>query len=105
MDDQRTLAIVTHLLGLFTNFIGALVMFLIIDDGKPFAKEHAKEALNFQITVLIASALSGILVIIIIGIFGLIAISLANIIFSIMAAVAASNNQDYRYPVSIRFIN
>lgn len=104
MDDQRVLAILTHILGLLTSFMGPLVMFLICDQSKPFAREHAKESLNFQLTVMLAYFVSGILTIILIGILGLIAVYIANMVFSIMAAVAASNNQDYRYPVNIRFI-
>jgi uncharacterized Tic20 family protein len=104
-DDQRILAILAHVLALFTTFIGPLVIYLITDESKPFAKAHAREALNFQITVILASIVSTILTVIVIGIFGLIAISIANLVFSVMAAVAASNNEDYRYPVNIRFIS
>jgi len=105
MEDQRILSILTHILGLFTSFIGPLVIFLIADNNKPFAKEHAKESLNFQITVILSYIISWMLVFVVIGIFGLIAVLIANLVFSIMAAVAASDNQDYRYPVSIRFIS
>ncbi|MGI6366118.1 MAG: DUF4870 domain-containing protein [Bacillota bacterium] len=104
MEDQRVLSILTHILGLFTGFIGPLVIFLIADETKPFAKAHAKESLNFQITVLLGLFVSFILTFILIGILGFIVISIVDLIFCIMAAVAASNNQEYRYPVSIRFI-
>lgn len=104
MENQRVMAILTHILGLFTSFVGPLVVFLIADDSQPFAKEHAKESLNFQITVALISIISWVLVFIVIGILGLIAIQILNLIFSIMAAVAASNNQEYRYPLNIRFV-
>lgn len=105
MEEQRILAVLAHALGIFTSFIGALVILLLADETKPIAKEHAKEALNFQITVILANFISGILVIVGIGVLGLMAIYILNIVFCIMAAVAASNNQDYRYPVTIRFIS
>lgn len=104
MDEQRILAILTHVLGIFTGFIGPLVIFLIADETKPFAREHAKESLNFQITIALAAIVSAFLTLILIGILGFIAIGIMNLVFSIMAAVAASNNQGYRYPVSFRFI-
>lgn len=105
MEDQRVMAILAHVLGLFTSFMGPLVMYLVADNSKPFMKDHAREALNFQITVLLANFISGVLTIIVIGFLGLIAVYFINLIFCILAAVAASNNQEYRYPMNIRFIN
>ena len=69
-----------------------------------FAKAHAKEALNFQITMALAAVISGILILVIIGILGIIAVSICTIVFSILAAMAASRDEEYRYPVSLRFI-
>ena len=55
--DQRTMALAAHLLGIFTWFIGALIIWLINKDdaSKAFVTDQAKEALNFQITVTIAT--------------------------------------------------
>jgi|SRR5690554_2464048 len=103
--DQRVLAILTHILGLVTSFVGPLAIFLIADETMPFAKSHARESLNFQITVIIASIISAILMIVVIGILGLIAVPILNLVFSIMASIAASENKDYRYPINIRFVN
>lgn len=104
MEDQRTMSMLAHILGIFTSFVGALIIFIIAREDQPIVKAHAKEALNFQITLALASVVSAILIIVVIGIIGLIAIGIGNIVFSILAAMAASNNQEYRYPVCIRFI-
>ncbi len=104
-NNQRVLAILAHLLGLMTGFLGPLVLYLVAKPEDVFAREHAKEALNFQITLVIGFIISGILVIVLVGILGLIILGLMDLIFSIMGAVAASNEQPYKYPVNIRFIS
>lgn len=104
MEDQKTLSILAHVLGVFTGFIGALIIYLVAREDQTFAKAHAKEALNFQITVALAATISAILIIVVIGIFGLIAVGIGNIVFSIMAAMAASRDEEYRYPMTIRFV-
>ena len=103
-NEQRVMAILTHILGLLTGFLGPLVLYLVVKPEDVFAREHAKEALNFQITLVIGFIVSFVLVFILIGILGLIVLGLMDLIFSIMGAVAASNEQEFRYPVSIRFI-
>ena len=52
--DARMWAMLCHLLGLFTCFIGPLIIWLIKKDEDPFIDDQGKEALNFQITVAIA---------------------------------------------------
>ena len=104
--DQRTLALVAHLLGIFTGFIGALIVWLVNKDDaqKGFVNDQAKEALNFQITLLIASFVSGILTLLLIGFLMLAAIGIANLVFSIIAAMKANNGEAYRYPFTLRLI-
>jgi hypothetical protein len=102
--DARTWAMLCHLLGFFTCFIGPLIIWLVKKDEDPFIDNQGKEALNFQLTVLIASIVSGLLCVICIGVFLAIAVGLADLIFCIMASVKANDGQAYRYPVSIRFI-
>lgn len=104
--DQRTMALAAHLLGIFTWFIGALIIWLINKDdaGKAFVTDQAKEALNFQITVTIAMVISIILMVVIIG--GILApiVGIINLVFCIIAAVKANNGEAYRYPFTLRLI-
>ena len=102
--DARMWAMLCHLLGLFTCFIGPLIIWLIKKEEDPFIDNQGKEALNFQITVAIASIVSGLLAVICIGIVLGIAVGIADLIFCIIASVKANGGQAYRYPVSIRFI-
>jgi len=100
----KNMAVLCHLLGFFTCFIGPLIIWLIKKDDDPFIDQQGKEALNFQITVTIASIVGGVLSVICIGLLLLAAVGILDIIFVIMACVASSKGQAYRYPVSIRLI-
>ena len=75
-----------------------------------FEKRHATESMNFQLTILIFSAVAVAFSIFTLGIGVLLvvpaafAVSIAALIFMIMGAVAASSGREFRYPVSIRFV-
>lgn len=84
--------------------IGPLVVWLMKKDEMPFVNSQGKEALNFQITMMLAAAISGILVLVIIGIFLLWAVAIIDMIFILVAAIQASKGVEYRYPISIRLI-
>jgi len=102
--DARNLAMLCHLLGLLTNFLGPLILWLIKKDSNPYIDEQGKEALNFQITIAIAGIVSGITAVICIGaILGLVVL-IGDIVLSIMACVATSKGEHYRYPVCVRLL-
>jgi len=69
-----------------------------------FVDQHAKEALNFAITMIIGYVVGAVLAIVIIGFFILAAVGICTLIFGILAAVAANKGDPYRYPIFIRFI-
>jgi len=102
--DARTMAMLCHLLAIFTSFVGPLIIWLIKKEQSPYVDKQGKEALNFQITVVIASFVAGLLTLVCIGFILLPAIFIVDLIFCIMACVATNKGQDYRYPVSLRFI-
>jgi uncharacterized Tic20 family protein len=103
--DSKTMAMLCHLLGLFTNFIGPLILWLIKKDEDKFVDSQGKEALNFQITIAIAGVAATILMpVFCIGALIGIAAAICNVIFCILACVAANKGEDYRYPVCIRLI-
>lgn len=103
--DEKTMALLAHLGGIFFGFIPSLVIWLIKKDESAFIAEQAKEALNFQITVMIGFLIAFILIFIIIGIFLIWALMIANLVLCIVAAVKANSGESYRYPIAIRLIN
>lgn len=103
-EDQRLWATLTHIGGIFFNFVAPLVAYLVLRDRGGFIREHTRVALNFHITMAIAYAVGSILSIVIIGGFVILAAAILSIVFGIMAAVAANRGEFYRYPLSIEFI-
>ncbi len=101
--EEKGLAALAHVLGLFTGFLGPLILYLV-KTQEGLARDQAREALNFQITVLIAAAVSGLLMVILIGIPLMFAVAIGNLVLCIIAAVKASEGNMYRYPVAIRFV-
>jgi len=108
-DPQARWSVASHLLG-FTyflgipGFIGPLIIYLILDENAYFAKRHAREALNFQINAFIWIGISSILCLILIGWLLLPVALLITFICSVLAAIKASDKEEYRYPFTYRFI-
>ena len=88
----------------FANIIAPLIVWLVKKDEMTFASEQAKEALNFQITVTIASFVAAILIFVFIGFLLLPLILITDIVLTIMAAIKASEGEGYRYPMTLRLI-
>ena len=103
--DDKYIATVTHLGGTVFSFIPALIVWILKKDDSAYIADQAKEALNFQITVLIAQFIAGILAIILIGFLFMGIIWILNVVFCIIAAIASSKGETYRYPLCLRLIN
>ena len=127
-DNQKAFAAVAHLGPFAGGFILPLILFVIQKDRQSLARHHAAEALNFQITVMVAQFASMILA------FGALVIQLvtasdsarqsgefvpwaffavfplffavvaANFIFSLIGIVKATQNERWRYPICIRLV-
>ena len=90
------------------GFIPALVIYLNFKDRGRFARQESAEALNFQITI--AAAYFVCLILSLIPFIGLLftlammGLWIANIVLSIMAGLAASRGEPYRYPLPARIV-
>lgn len=103
--DERLWATLAQVGGIFFGFIPSLLIMLILGDRSAFVKSQSREALNFQLTVLIASIVSALLVIVLIGILLLIAVGILDIVLCILAAVANNRGEPYRYPLTLRLVS
>ena len=96
------------LLGVFFHFpghlLGPLIVWLIKRDDAPEIDAHGKEAINFQISMLIYNVVAAIFCLILVGFVFLFVLWILNAIFVIVAAIQASDGKFYRYPMTIRFI-
>jgi uncharacterized Tic20 family protein len=99
--DEKTLAILSHVLTLAVGFLAPLIIYLIKKDGSSFVTYHAKESLNFQITIFIIMI---VLFITVIGILLMWVVGIVALVLVIMATIKASEGKLYKYPFSIRLI-
>jgi uncharacterized protein len=104
-NDEKNIATVTHLGGTVFFFIPALIVWIVKKDDSAYIADQSREALNFQITVLIAMLAANILIWLLIGLVLIPIIWLANIVFCIIAAISTSKGETYRYPICLRLIN
>lgn len=116
---ERELALLAHLSAFVTfvgipSFVGPLVVYLWKRDAHPYIVEHAREALNFNLSVAVyavAGTILGVLIGILtlgLGIFLFVPIALAAavlfLVVVIIAAQRANAGEAYRYPLCIRFL-
>lgn len=102
--DETSMAALAHGLAIFAAFLGPLIILLVKGDSSRFVKHHAIEALNFSISVTIAAFVSAVLIIVLVGLILLPVVAIGALVLHVMAAVAASRGEWYRYPLSIRLI-
>jgi uncharacterized Tic20 family protein len=106
--EERSLALITHLCSLVATsllmnvFVPVIIM--CISDS-PFVKDQAKEALNFQLNVLIWGLICIFLCFVFIGIPLLIILAIGAIVLPICASISVAGGKAYRYPLAWRLIH
>lgn len=101
--EDRQWGSLAHILGIL-GILPSLIIWLVFKDRGRFTNEEGKEALNFQITLVIAEIIGYITTIIVIGFIILGAVYIVRIVFSILAFLKAKDGITYRYPFAIRLI-
>ena len=91
-------------LGGVIGVLPSLIIWLVFKDRGSFTNTEAKEALNFQITLIFAYIISSILVIVFIGAILIWAVWIVGVVFSIIAFLRAKDGNHYRYPFAVRLI-
>lgn len=110
-ENERTWGMLAHLsalAGLVVPLIGIvlgpLVVWLAKRDESVFVAAHAKEALNFNISVLLGAIVSMLLMLVFIGVLLGTALFIAWLVMTLVAAIKASEGHPYRYPFSLRLV-
>lgn len=101
--DDKLWASLAHLGGIL-GFLPALIIWLVLKDRGAKVNVEAKEALNFQLTMLIAYIVGAILSVVLIGALISLAAWVLALIFSIIGFTRVNSGGSYRYPFSIRMI-
>jgi uncharacterized Tic20 family protein len=105
--DERNWGMLSHISSLIAiwlgglAFLGPLIVWLVKKDQSPFVADQAKEALNFQIAVLIVNMICAITCV---GLILVPVIFVADIVFSLLAGIEANKGIYYRYPYTFRLI-
>ncbi len=111
--DSRTYALLSHLVifpcfivPFFGNILGPLVIWLIYKDKDAFVEKHARESLNFQVSMTIYALISLVLWFLFNRILGILVIFIIIImaVFVIKASIAANKGRDYEYKFSLRLV-
>ncbi|MGH2942718.1 MAG: DUF4870 domain-containing protein [Solirubrobacteraceae bacterium] len=115
-DDSRSWALAAHLSALLSlvvglPFLGPLVVYLAKQDD-PFVRRHAAEALNFNLSVMLyAVVLLVVTVVLLFVVVGLaliplfVVLAIGWLVLTCVAATRAGDGEDYRYPLTIRFVS
>ena len=110
--DAKQMGMLAHLLGLI-GFSGPLIIWLVKRETSPFVNDQGKEALNWQLTLLIGYIGTIVLRVVLghinvflgcIGAVLTLGIFVVNVIFLIQGAMAANTGIAYRYPFAIRLV-
>jgi uncharacterized protein len=86
------------------NVLGPLFVSIARGDQSPFVAAHAKEALNFNITVTLAAVVCALLMLVFIGFLLLSALFITWLVMTLVAAIRASEGGVYHYPFSLRLV-
>ena len=113
-DEDKQMAMFVYLLGIFTGFIGPLILWLIKRDQSKFIDYHGKEMVNFSITLAIVgvciAAIGGPVVVLTFGLAALIvvpllmAVNIYAIVMIVIGAIKANRGEWYEFPISLRLI-
>jgi uncharacterized protein len=108
-EEERQYAMFAHLGGIL-GILPSLIIYLVFKDRGPFVKDQAREALNFQITMLFAYVAAVVLTIFI-SIVAWTPVSLnwivwiLSVVFSVIGGMAANRGETYRYPFAVRLVS
>jgi hypothetical protein len=108
---EQNWAVVSHLIALsmlvgvpLGNIVGPLIVWLVKKNEGPFVDYHARESLNFQISITIYLLIAALLILVLIGWLLMAILIVADVILVIIAAMEASKGNRYRYPFTLRLI-
>lgn len=106
MEEAKMWAMFCHLAALIFHILGPIIVWLIKKDESSFVDAHGKEAVNFQLTMLIWMMVAFGLTLATCGLlFPLpMIVGIADLVMCIIAGLAANRGEMYRYPMTIRFI-
>lgn len=125
--DDTMWAIFAHVGVFLLGLLAPLIILIIYSQKSPYVARHAKSSLNHQLSLMlyifvwlavaagigfavygVAGGKDGPLIGFVVGyilfLIGTIFLSIANLVFLIIATITASKGEYYRYPMTIKFV-
>jgi uncharacterized Tic20 family protein len=99
--EEKVAAVIVHVAAIFFEFFAPIIGYIFLKDKGPFVLHHAKESLNFSLTVLIIAILVAITIV---GLLFLWVVAIYWTVCRVIAALQTSQGKFFRYPLTIRFI-
>ncbi len=87
------------------NIAGPAAVWLAKRDDSDFVEHHAREALNFQISITLYMVVASALMFVLIGFVLAPIILVFDVVVIIIAALRASRGEAYEYPLCLRLIS
>jgi uncharacterized protein len=110
-ENERTWGMLAHLsalagvvVWLLGCVLGPLAVYLSRRDQSEFVAEHAREALNFNITVVLAAIVCMALMVVFVGFILGTALFIGWLVLTLIAAIRASEGERYHYPLTLRLV-
>ena len=109
-ETERNCAMLCHLSAFagyffpFGGIIGPLICWLTRKDESQWVDQNGKQSMNFQLSILLYMVLAIPLCFILIGIPIVIFLGFLEVICIIIASVKAAKGEEFKYPISIPFI-
>ena len=107
---ERAPAVLAHMTAVlgyaipFGQFLGPYSVQLICGGESPFVRSHAREALNFQLTILGMLLVGLVLLPFGIGALIFVVVLVHSLVQTVRGAQAASRLEPFRYPLSVRLL-
>lgn len=97
--EERTMGMLAYILGIFTGFLGPLIIWLIKKDQSKFVAYHGLQALILHGVVTVGYILSSFLTFLLIGFLTYPLFFILGLVYSIIAGLAANKGEWYAIPV------
>jgi hypothetical protein len=97
ISEDRTMAMLAHLLCIASGFIGPLIIYFVKKDESRFVAFHALQAVYFQIMVIVAMVISIALSFVFIGFCTMALAGIGALVYEIILAVKANEGKWEKY--------
>ncbi|MDQ3323207.1 MAG: DUF4870 domain-containing protein [Acidobacteriota bacterium] len=108
--EQKQMGMFLHLSQLlnflipFAGVVVPIVLWQTQKDKMPALDAHGKIIANWMISSLIYGAISFILLFVLVGILGFVALGIMAVVFPIIGGIKANNGEFWEYPLTIKFL-